>query len=62
MDIFKEIEKWKREHRDEWKQIEDTLRILDELGLRKKLGPEPLRPGFEYEYEVSDSGTYNFRI
>ncbi len=53
MDIFEEIEKWKREHADEWKQIEEHLKLLEEMGLKRNFEPEPLFPGFDYNYEVS---------
>jgi len=62
MDIFEKIEKWKKEHSDEWEQIEEYIKVLDELGIRRRFGPEPLRPGYEYDYEVSDTGTCNLEI
>ncbi|ADB58574.1 hypothetical protein [Archaeoglobus profundus] len=62
MQVFERVEKWKREHRKEWKEIEKTLKLLDELGLRRKFGPEPLIPGYNYDIEASDSKSYSFEL
>jgi Txe/YoeB family toxin of Txe-Axe toxin-antitoxin module len=62
MDIFEEIEKWKREHRDEWKKIEEHLKLLEEMGLKRDFKPEPLFPGFDYHYEVSGPASPSIKL
>jgi len=62
MEIFKDIEKWKEEHKEEWEQIEKHLKLLEEMGLEKEFGSMPLLPGgVTYDIHVSKSNTLRFK-
>jgi len=62
MEIFKDIEKWKEEHKEEWEQIENYLKLLEEMGLKREFEPMPLLPGGTvYDIHVSKSNTLRLK-